>query len=90
MLSKERSFNRLCTLIRVGEDSEETATEINDVLNELYQRYSELKIFRAVASRFSHQREDQSGRYYVKHQALNHRIKQHGDRKLKLISRKVS
>lgn len=90
ILCKERSFNRLCTLIRVADDNEETAAEINDLLNQLYDKYSELKIFRAVASRLSHQRDEQVKGDYVKQQALNRQIKQRGDRKAETLSRNVN
>jgi hypothetical protein len=53
MLTKERSFNQLCRLIGEAPDDDETARLINDLLNDLYRGYSELRIFRALAERFS-------------------------------------
>jgi hypothetical protein len=52
MLSKERSFNRLCRLITEAPDNDETAAEINSLMNDLYSQYSDLRILRALAGRF--------------------------------------
>lgn len=51
MLSNERSFNRLCKLIAQGRDDEETAAEINELMNDLCGAHSELSILRALARR---------------------------------------
>lgn len=51
MLSQERSFNRLCALVREAPDDEHTATELNEVLNDLYGAYSELEVIRGLARR---------------------------------------
>jgi hypothetical protein len=53
MLCRERSFSRLCRLIKEAPDDDDTAAELNELLNDLTVRYSELTVLRALTAKLN-------------------------------------